>query len=290
MKERIVLVFAVIIVLLSIVSAKADEKLSVEEIIAKHLDSIASKEKRDSIKNQIAIGVSEFLVVRGSSSKTVGNAVIISEAGKVMLGTKFNSLDYPFEKVGFDGSKVDVAFVSPGLRSPFGNFIFSNKNIFSEGLFGGSLSSSWALLDAQSRKAKITSSGKKKIDGREVYILEYSPKRGSDITTKLFFDAQTFQHIRTEYRQIFSAAQGVQSTSSQGRAVDNSAQQQESRHTLTEEFSDFSAENGLTVPHKYRIHLLLNGRSTSEFEWKFEFSKFLFNQNLEANSFDVSNQ
>jgi len=125
MKERFVLVFVAVIVLLSVVSAKADDKLSAEEIITKHLDSIAPKEKRDSIKNQLAIGVSEFFIKRGTSSKTIGNAFIASEAGKLMLGTKYNSIDYPIEKVSFDGNKVDIAFINPGIRSPFGNFIFS---------------------------------------------------------------------------------------------------------------------------------------------------------------------
>lgn len=280
MKRHIVLILLIFTVLLCCFSAQANDKLTVEEIIAKHLDSIGSKEKRESIKNQLAIGISEFSILRSSSSKTLGNAVIVSENRKVMLGTKYNSLDYPFEKVSFDGNKVDIAFISPGLRSPFGNFIYSNKHIFSEGLFGGTLSSSWAILDIQSRKAKMDNNGKKKIDGRDVYILEYLPRRGSDTNIKIYFDAETFQHIRTEYRQTFSAAQG--------KTPEQSSQQLESKQILTEEFSDFSVENGLSLPHKYRLHLLLAGRGTSEFEWKFEFSKFLFNQQLEANSFDVN--
>lgn len=280
MKNYFVICFNIIVILSGFGFVKADDKLSAEEILAKHLDSIGTAEKRKSITNQLAIGTSEFSILRNGGSRTFGNAVIVSQAGKVMLGTKYNSLDYPSEKVSFDGNKVDVAFITPGLRSPFGNFIFSNKQVFSEGLFGGTLSSSWALFDIQSRNAKLNSNGKKKLDGREVYILEYSPRRGSNSTIKLYFDAQTFQHLRTEYKQTFSAAQG--------KTPEQSSQQQESRQILTEDFSDFKVENGLNLPHKYKIHLLLDGRGTTEFEWNFEFSNFLFNQNLEANSFDVN--
>ncbi|MBX7172492.1 MAG: hypothetical protein K1X72_16105 [Pyrinomonadaceae bacterium] len=280
MKNYFAVCFIIIVILSSFIIIKADDKLSVEEILTKHLDSIGTADKRKLITNQLAIGVSEFSILRNSGSKTFGNAVIVSQAGKVMLGTKYNSLDYPSEKVSFDGNKVEIAFITPGLRSPFGNFIFSNKQVFSEGLFGGTLSSSWALFDIQSRNAKLNSNGKKKLDGREVYVLEYSPRRGSSSTIKLYFDAQNFQHLRTEYRQTFSAAQG--------KTPEQSSQQLESKQILTEDFSDYKVENGLTLPHKYRIHLLLDGRGTNEFEWKFEFSNFLFNQNLEANSFDVN--
>lgn len=266
------------------------QKMDAEEIIAKHLDSIGTKEKRESIKNQMAIGVSTFTVLTGTRSTATGNAVIATENKKIFFGVSYSSPNYPFEKVSFDGSKVNIAFITPGSRSAFGNFILSHKYIFSEGLFGGCLSSSWGLLDVPGRQGRISFGGKKKIKDKEAYILEYSPKRGADASIKLFFDAETFQHIRTEYRQTYSAAQGVQSTNQLGRTVDNSARQQESRHTLTEEFSDHRAENGITVPHKYRIHLLLEGRETSEFEWSLQLTNFLFNQKLDPKSFNVDGE
>ena len=288
MKNRSILFFAGFVVLLIAFSVQAQDKLTAEQIIAKHLDSIGTKEKRAEINNQLAIGVSDFAVIRGVKSAVMGRAVIVSENKKLFFGVNFNSPNYPFEKVSFDGDKVNIAFITPGLRSALGNFLLNHGYIFSDGLFGGSLTSSWSLLDVAGRQGKVNFGGKKKIEGKEAYVLEYSPKRGSDASIKFFFDAQTFRHIRSEYRQNYSAAQGVQSTNERGRLVDNSARQRESRHVLTEEFSSFSEENGLTLPHKYRIHLLLDGTETNEFEWKFEFSNFLFNQKLDVKSFDIN--
>ncbi len=262
--------------------AQKPEKLKAEEIIAKHLESIGTKEKRAEIKNQMIVGTSEFIILRGGSSKTVGNVVIASEANKLFFGANFNSSNYQTERASYDGNNVNIGFISPGLRSSFGNYMLSNKQIFSEGLFGGTLSTSWALFDLLERKAKINAAGRKKIDGRDTYVLEYSPKRGSDSSIKIYFDAQTFQHIRTEYFKTFSAAQGL--------TPDQSSRQVEARQILTEDFSSFSQENGLNLPHKYVIHLVLDGKSTSEYEWTFQFSNFLINQKLDTKSFDIDSK
>ena len=265
--------------LYSFAFAQKPEKLKADEIIAKHLESIGTKEKLAEINNQMILGTSEFIILRGGSSKTVGNVVIASEANKLFFGANFNSSNYQTERASFDGNNVNIGFISPGLRSAFGNYMLSNKQIFSEGLFGGTLSTSWALFDLLERKAKINVAGRKKIDGKDTYVLEYSPKRGSDSTIKIYFDSQNFQHIRTEYFKVFSAAQGL--------TLDQSSRQVEARQVLTEDFSSFSIENGLNLPHKYVIHLVLDGRSTSEYEWTFQFSNFLINQKLDAKSFDI---
>lgn len=265
--------------LFSFAFAQKPEKLKADEIIAKHLESIGTKEKRAEIKNQMIIGTSEFIILRGGSSKTIGNVVIASESNKLFFGANFNSSNYQTERASFDGNNVNIGFIAPGLRSAFGNYMLSNKQIFSEGLFGGTLSSSWALFDLLERKAKVNTAGRKKIDGKDSYVLEYSPKRGSDSSIKIYFDSQNFQHIRTEYFKVFSAAQGL--------TPDQSSKQVEARQVLTEDFSSFSLENGLNLPHKYVIHLVLDGRSTSEYEWTFQFSNFLINQKLDAKSFDI---
>lgn len=263
----------------------AQEKLKTEDIIGNHLKSIGTQENRAAVKNIVAAGAAQFSILRSSNSSTnastAGKAVILSEKSKIFFGINFDSFNYPVEKISFDGSNVNIAFISPGIRSALGNFILSNKKIFSEGLFGGSLSASWSLIDLQNRKAKISSGGRKKLNGRNVYVLDYSPDGGSASNIKLYFDAENFQHLRTEYKQIFSAAQG--------NTPEQSSRQLEARQQFVEEFSNYGNESGLMLPHSYRLFLSLNGQSgTNEFEWKFEFTRFLFNQNLDPKSFNIS--
>lgn len=288
MKNRFILFFALIAVLVSSFSAFADEGLTVEEIISKHLDSIGTKEKRDEIKNRIILGISNFTFLRTPSNAS-GKAVLASEDRKTLFGINFGTPLYPLEKIIFDGNKASVAFIAPGNRSALGDFLLSNKIIITEGLLGGTLQSSWGLQDVKGRKAKVENSGKKKINGREVYVLNYFPKGGSDLTIKLYFDAENFQHLRTDYLQRIGAQQGQSIGTSRigiDEAVNNSAKQQESRNTLIEDFSNYKDEGGMKLPHSYRVYLLLDEtRGTREYEWKFEFSQFVFNQKLDPKSF-----
>lgn len=286
MRKHFILLIAA--VLLCSFSVFADEKLTAEEIIAKHLDSIGTKDKRDEIKNRIILGVSNFTFLR-TPSNVAGKAVLASEDRKTLFGINFGTPLYPLEKIIFDGNKAFVAFINPGVRSALGDFLLSNKLIITEGLLGGTLQSSWGLQDIKGRKAKVENGGKKKINGQEVYVLNYFPKGGSDLTIKLYFDAKNFQHLRTDYIQRIGAQQGQSiGTSTRGidEAINNSAKQQETRNTLIEDFSKYKDESGIMLPHSYRVYLSLDEtRGTREYEWKFEFSQFVFNQKLDPKSF-----
>jgi hypothetical protein len=268
--------------LITSVAVKADDPKP-EGIIAKHFDSIGTKEKRAEIKNQMAMGTARFDVLRSPTytiSKTsAGRAVFLSEADKIFLGMKFESTDYPFDEILYDAKNVNVAYIKPGNRSVLGNFIISHRYLISEGLFGGSLSTAWSLFDWQSNGAKLKSGGKKKIGGRQTYAVNYLIKGGSPLSVKLYFDAENFRHLRTEYQQVFTAPM-VQ-------IPGESARQVQTIHQLTEDFSNFKGVKGLTLPHSYKVNLLIDGKLTNEFEWKYEFSEFLFNQKIDSKSFET---
>ncbi|MDQ3748103.1 MAG: hypothetical protein M3367_03655 [Acidobacteriota bacterium] len=258
------------------IEIKADEPKP-EEIIAKHLDSIGTKEKRDAVKNRIAAGVSQF-ESKLPTRKAAGKAVIVSDAKNLFFVTSFNSQEYPFEKIGFFAGKVSLPFVTAGKKSPLGAFIADHNNILSEGLFTGSISTTWSLLNPQIKKEKFRSAGTKKIDGRKVYALNYYTGAGSvEFTIKLYFDSQTFQHIRTEYRRIIAGKEATFGVLGQQTGVEIA---------LTESFGDFKNADGLTLPHTYKMQYITDSNSgTYEYEWGITISKYLFNQNLAVDFF-----
>lgn len=264
------------------------QKISPDEIISKHLDSIGTKEKRDSIKNQIMLGDIQF-TLKGSSA-VAGRFVIASAGEKNVWGLNFNSNDYPIDRFGYDGKQVQVGFSKPGSRSILGLFIYSYKELLKEGFLGGTLESSWALLNTAAKSPKLSYEGKKKINGIETYVLSYSPKNGSDLDVKMYFDTSNFQHIRTQYNRTIAARQGA--------TVDTSAGQGEDRYQLIEDFSDFKDADGLTLPRTYKISYSffnggatqLPGRTNKEAEWKFNITNFSYNQPLDENSFDINAQ
>ena len=271
----------VITVVLFLVALSANgQKLQPEEIIAKHLSSIGTPEKLASVKSLIAVGEVRVEYLTKKNSPANGRIVLASEGNKVFFGMQLNANDYSQEKIVFDGSKTDVTLVPAAARSLLGNFVQANNSIFSQGLMTGTLKTSWALLNFADRGAKISSSGTKKIDGKEVYALSYSPKGNSDVDVTLFFDQQTFQHVRTEYKRTSSA--------SMGRTPEQSSQMQESRLKVTEEFSDYKEYQGMNLPTKYRIHYSISGQNgTTEIAWTASLSEFAINQPLDPATFVI---
>lgn len=255
------------------------QKLTAEEVIAKHLQSTGTDEARKNLKNQVATGVVQYTVLRKNTGGN-GRVVFASEADKFLFGMTFSIPSYPSETFVYDGEKAKIAFAISNARSDLGDFIFRYKDLISDGLFGGTLSTGWVLKDVSSRKAKVDLKGTKKIDNREAYVLQYLPKGGSDLTVNIYIDKENFQHVRTEYRLVVSGMIGPSPDSSPRRGQ---------KETLIEEYSGYKMENGMNLPHRYRIHLEKEGESsgTKEVEYKAEFSEFYFNQQLDPNSFST---
>jgi hypothetical protein len=263
-------------------SALAEDKLKAEDLIAKHLEAIGSPAARASERSRIVAGTSRAIFkVRSSSGAIDGRVVFGSVNRKALFAMAFTAPNYPGEKFGFDGKKLTVGYLTPGIRSALGNFLVANDELFKEGLMAGTLSSAWSLLDLTGRKAKVEYAGTDKIDGKPVHKLKYLPNKGSEVKVTLYFDATTFHHLRTQYDQVIATRLGA-------GGVDNQARQAETRYKMVENFSDYKKEGELTLPHSYTIQLeitKLNGSSLDK--WEMNLEQFAFNQEIDEKSFDV---
>lgn len=257
-----------------------NKKLTAEEILAKHLESVGTAEKRASLKSIMAIGKSKATFRGRGSGLSEGIVVVASEGDKNLVAMKFNNPDYPFEKMGYDGSDFTVGFVRPGTRSVLGDFLRLNENTFKYGILGGTLSTSWELYNFDEKNGKLKASGMEKIDGKTLYEVKYNPKKGSELNVTFFFDAENFHHVRTEYRRVIAARQGA--------TIDSSAGQSETRYKLVEEFDNFKAENNLMLPHTYKLYLeILTGNGTTSYNWIMELENFTFNQEIDDKEFKM---
>lgn len=257
------------------------QKMTAEQIISKHLDSIGSAEKRADLKSLLAVGEVRVENIVPKNQPYDGRVVIGSESSKLFLGMSLNAVDYQQERIAYDGNKSSVGLVRSGSRSVIGTFIQTNSFILSEGIFAGTLRTSWVFLQPGERRAKISTAGTKKIDGRQAYGLSYVPRGGSDLEIKMYFDQETFRHVRTEYSRTASA--------SMGRTIDDSARQSETRIRVVEDFSDFKESDGITLPRKYSLSYTVSGAGSTEIKWHNVFTEFAFNPKLEAGSFDTGN-
>lgn len=271
---------AVVLLLAVFAASVCAQKMKPDELVAKHLESIGKAEVRASVRNQMAVGDVSFKFISTKSQPAEGRVVIVSEGVKNFFGMNLNAADYPSERLSFDGKKAKAAFTLSSGRSILGNFINANNVLLEESLLGGTLSTSWALANLATNKAKVSYDGTKEIDGKTYHVMGYSPKGGGDLTIKLYFDKDNFRHVRTEYKRISSA--GI------GTTPDQSSRYRETRLTWTETFGDFKTETGLTLPHSYTLNYAISGQNgTSEIEWKFNLTQFAFNQNLDAKTFDA---
>jgi len=276
--------FSVVVLLVAFASARVAtaQKLKAEDVVAKHLEAMGSATSRSSDRSRVAVGnVHATFKVRSTSGVLDGRAVFGSIDRKVLFALGFNAPNYPGERVGFDGKKFTVAYLTPGVRSSLGNFLLSHSGIFKEGLMAGTLSTAWPLLNLAEREAKVSYSGTDKIDGRLTHKLNYSPNKGTDVNITLYFDAETFHHVRTQYEYMIS-------TRLAAGGVDNQAQQRETRYKMVENFGEYKKAGDLSLPHSYTLQLEITRTSgSSSDKWEIKLEQFQFNQEIDPKSFNV---
>jgi hypothetical protein len=260
----------------------AVDKMTAEDVIAKHLESIGSAAARSSEHSRITTGTTHAIFKAQSGSGAIDGQVVLGSVNdKALLAMAFKDAKYPGERFGFDGKKFTVGYLKPGVRSTLGNFLLIHSAVFKEGLVGGTLSSAWPLLNLAGRGAKLEYAGTEKIGEQLVHKLRYSPKKGSELDITLYFDAKNFQHVRTQYERVVGARINT-------GGIDNQANQRETRYKMIENFSDYKKEGELNLPHSYTLQLEItktNGSSVDK--WEMNLSQFSFNQTIEEKGFDV---
>ncbi len=281
-----------------------------DELVAQHLDSIASPAVRAGLKTRVAQGAVRYTILVGGAGALDGKAFLVSDGKKFQMMMKLPNNDYHGEQFVFDGDKDKVAFSSSKqTRSPLGNFVFVQDATIREGILGGVLSTAWPLLNLSDRKAKVSFGGLKKMDGQDLYELRYRPHKNSDLEINFYFDPQTYRHIETTYSYSVSAsfadmapstAVGVGPTSgagsgtpsagnSGGTAETAAARQVPNRYRLQEKFSDFKTVDGVTLPTHYDIQFsqeLQNGKTTL-LDWDLKQLEISNNAGVDPRNFEV---
>jgi hypothetical protein len=273
---------AIVLLAATLISSRPlpGDKVSVEEVIAKHLESVGPAETRASIKTRIVVGTVLAALHAPHNANFAGTVIMASDGNKNFIGMQFENSGYAQEKFASDGQDVTIGLTTPGNRSNLGDFLLTHKDAVKLGLLGGTLSSAWPLLNAIDPKIKLSYAGTKKINGIQAIEIKLTPKSGSDLQMSLFFDQESYRHIRTEYTRLISA--GI------GGGIDASGSQRASRYRITEDFSDFKKEGGLTLPHTYKLSAEFDTRAgTYAGDWEMKFTRFDFNQQIPAATFKV---
>lgn len=277
MKKHLIL-FAAVAVLALIAwqsqnSYAADKKLKPEELVAEHLKSLGSPEALQSFKTRQMVGSAMVKFIIGATGQLVGKAQLASDGQKYAIFINFPSQEYPGERFAYDGRDTTVAYIRPGNRSPLGDLINHFGDLMKEGLLGGALSSAWPFLQFEERQPKLKVNTKK-IEGRELYELEYRPKKGlGELKIKMYFDPETFRHLRTEYNYRQRASQRTS---------------QDYIYTITEQFDNFSEVDGMTLPQNYTLEYSSEGQGASFLaQWNIQPERWVHNTTIEPEIFRV---
>lgn len=263
---------------------KANQKLAPNELIAKHLEAIGPAEARARVRGMKIKGTCLLTVRQGGRGQVDGEAVMASQGNMNLINMTFNSPDYPYESLKYDGKEFNASQFRPGLRTSLAQFFLTNDVLFTEGIVGGVLSASWPLLNLKDKNPKLEYSGLKKVGGRQMHALKYKPSKGSDLKITLFFDAETFQHLRSEYERTIYTTDQQRIGSTSGLPSSSGPRSSNARINAVEEFSDFRSEGGLNLPHTYKFELSIQSEVRPALvDWTFNLTDFNFGEVLEFN-------
>ena len=187
-------------------------------------------------------------------------------------------------QVGFPDT---AGIVGPGLivvKSDFENFIDECNSMLTDGLLGGSLFTGWNLANRTTDKGRLEYDGIETVDGERFYVLKFDPKNGSNVKVKMFFDADTYQHKRTEYYLTLHGSPVNVGTAS---GLEITPPSPVNFMKFTEVFSDFRKEGPLTLPHKYTLDAKAPVLFRSESDYTLDLKEFFFNVPFDPASFNV---
>ena len=276
----------------------AEDQINPEQVVAAHLKSMGSPAALAALKSMLFVGTTSVEFIQGASGSMNGTSMCVSDGNKLGIVLKYGDINYPGEYFAYDGKDVSVGHISPGQRSPLAEFIFKHNSIVKEGILGGIFSRGWPLLNLQEKQVDLEYR-EAKIDGRQLHEIEYRPKQSlRDMKIKLYFDAETYRHVRTEYRvrikDDMTAAPGGLGTR-QGRFREPDGQygfdtlQQglpDSIYVLVEKFDDFKKVGAMTLPHTYSMDYSLEGQGhTFIAKWTMKAVEWAFNRTYDERIF-----
>ncbi len=262
-------------------TARAQEKkLTMEELLARHLEAIGGAESRARASSRVASGKSNLIIRLGGAANLDGTAMIVSSGPKFRFGMQFSTQDYTGEDMAFDGSRSATGLLPQGRRSGLSTFLNSQSLPLREGLMSGVLSTAWPLLRVGQLQPKLDYRGIKKFGDRQLHEVGYrAAKGGGEVKTQLYFDPATLRHVASKYAFEIGAGIGTRESSNENP---------ESYFSVTEMFDDFRVVDGLTLPHKYRLQYSSENRSSSSlYDWTVVISEIAHNRSLDNQLFII---
>jgi outer membrane lipoprotein-sorting protein len=175
------------VVFLAVVAAGVASAQTADEVLDKHLAALGGREALKKLTSEAAFGTISVSV----GGADIGGPIELYHKAPNKVRTYFK-LDLSAMGAGemvvdqrCDGKTAIAMNSMQGDREVTGNQL---QNLLNQAF-------PTPFLDYKAAGAKIELAGKEKLDGRDVYVLVYTPKAGS--VSRHYIDAQTFLLTRT---------------------------------------------------------------------------------------------
>lgn len=251
-------------------SQQEDRKPKPEEVVEKHLLSLGSTKAISEAVNRTIQGRSRFRDVQVSIVNFEGSTSIVFSPDNFGLQLVFRTTQanqYTQDHFVYDGKKVTIPLGNAVQRSPLGSFLLEYQEVLKSGLFGGTLSANWSLLEPKDRIRKFEVQGKEKVNGVEAYVVKCFIRSSTNLLIKLYFQTSDLRHLRTVYYTEISPPVTIHD---EGRISSV-------RKKLVEDFTGHTVVNDLLMPTVYKITYSFESPSRQrEYEWVLSLSRYEF--------------
>jgi hypothetical protein len=255
---------ALIAMLAFISTAFAGDKITVEDLVSKHIDSIVTSKMDKTPLGRAGSGVAIRDVLLGGAGHREGKVSFVSKDSAFQLILDFNSAEYQGETYTWDGNNTRIGASGVDKFSALAQFIQMHDQIMREGLLGGTLNNGWALFTLSKHNPKLHYDGLKKFNGKPAHQVTYKPKKDDpDMTIRLFFEPDTFRHIGTSYEYESQVAAMAHNMPGSEKVLEH----------VEESFSDFKPEGGLTLPHHWQLRYMQEHGASLSIRFEMNFSK-----------------
>ncbi len=223
-----------------------EPELTAEQLVQRHLESIATSKKLKALQSFALRGDCEYRIVTGGSLTAQGMTQIVSRGEAYNILLQFQAGELGTTQYVTNGKKSETRLSTGAQMNPLRNFLEGYGVLLTDGLLGGELTTAWSLLDLKRHKPRLSYEGLQEVDGRELHRLDYRIRKGGGgIQVRLYFEPKTFHHVLSTYE--------VRQSAPASSDPDQSAQQRVSRQRIKERFADFRDLDGYTLPTTWTL-------------------------------------
>ena len=219
----VLLVIAVAAICVAGSPAWAADEVELSKLVEEHRDNFAPDPVLKMLESRTIEGLGAMKILDGGTGLVQGTAKVYSDASEFVLQFEFKSTSYPRDGVTVKGEEVIPEQISAGDYGYLADFLYNNRTLARSDLIGSVLSAEWPFLKEELPEG-FEYEGIEKIDGKELHEIKFevSPY----INSFLYFDPETFRHVRSVHRVAPANGDVV----------------------LTEEFMDFQRVENMELP------------------------------------------